>query len=101
MSLLERLVNNILKDPSEAKFRSFKKSNKKIQDTILSLKGGIDDLITTLGFTSSADGEKYEFLGNELKVLKKGSNAIAEAIEPTKIKKMSDEERTKYMLLKQ
>lgn len=100
MSLLERLVNNIIKDPNEQKYRGFKKSNAKIRDTVLALQGGIDDLIQTLGFTTSADGEKYEFNGNDLKLLKRGTKCIEEAIEPVKIRKMTPEEKEKYLLLK-
>ena len=101
LSLLERLVNNIIKDPAEQKFRSFKRTNAKIASTILSLQGGIEELIQAMGFTLSSDGEKYEFNGSDLRALKRGSHAIEEAIEPTKVKKMSKEERDKYMLLKQ
>jgi len=54
-----------------------------------------------MGFTTSADGEKFEFNGQDLKALKKGSKSITEAYEPVKIKKMSPEEREKYLLLKQ
>ena len=45
LTLLDRLVGNIIKDPSEQKYRKFKKTNAKISSTILSLQGGIDDLI--------------------------------------------------------
>lgn len=57
-------------------------------------------MIETMGFTSSADGEKYEFNASDLKLLKKGGKAIAEAYEPVKLLKMSPEEREKYLLLK-
>ena len=53
-----------------------------------------------MGFTTSADGEKYEFNGQEIRPLKKGSKAIAEAYEPVMLKKMTPEQREKHLLLK-
>lgn len=94
-------MHNILKDHNDQKYRSFKKTNAKIQSTLLSLAGGIDDLITMSGFIPSDDGEKYVFEGMDFKNLRKASKIVDAAIEPTKLKKMSKEERDKYLLLKQ
>lgn len=42
---------SILKDPKKEQFRMLKKSNPKIQKTLMSLSGGIHDLIIALGYT--------------------------------------------------
>lgn len=75
MVLLGKLLDNKVKNPEEAKFNSFKRTNPKVASKILALKGGIDDLIVTLGFTVT-DDDRYEFNG-DLRVLKKGSKIIA------------------------
>lgn len=97
LTLLNKLVENKVKSPEEAKFNSFKKTNPKVVDKILSLQGGINDLIQALGFTSTAD-DRYEFTG-DLRVLKKGNKAIEQAIEPMKVARMTPEERAKHELM--
>jgi hypothetical protein len=52
LTLLLRLVANILKNPTDDKYRRFKKTNAKIASTILALQGGINDLIVFIGFVS-------------------------------------------------
>jgi len=51
LETLLKLIGNILKSPTEDKFRTLKKTNKAIQGRILSLKGGIHELILALGYT--------------------------------------------------
>ena len=99
LSLLQKLVENKLKSPEEAKFNSFKRTNAKVVEKILSLQGGINDLIVALGFTVTSD-DRYEFTG-DLKQLKKGAKAIDAQIEPMKVARMTPEERTKHQILKQ
>ena len=70
LSLLLKIVDNKLKSPEEAKFNRFKRTNAKVVEKILSLQGGINDLIVALGFAVTAD-DHYEFQG-DLKVLRKG-----------------------------
>lgn len=86
-----------MKNPEEAKFNGFKKTNPKVVEKILSLQGGINDLIQALGFTSTSD-DRYEFTG-DLRVLKKGNKVIETAIEPLKVARMTPEERTKHELM--
>lgn len=45
LTLLNKLIENKVKSPEEAKFNSFKKTNPKVVEKILSLQGGINDLI--------------------------------------------------------
>lgn len=67
-------------------------------EKILSLQGGINDLIVTLGFSVTSD-DRYEFTG-DLKLLKKGSNAVEALIEPMRVARMTPEERQKHELMK-
>ena len=53
LSLLLKIVENKVKSPEEAKFNSFKRTNPKVAAKILSLQGGINDLIVALGFTAT------------------------------------------------
>ena len=92
-------MDNKLKSPEEAKFNSFKRTNAKVVEKILSLQGGINDLIVALGFSVTSD-DRYEFTG-DLKLLKKGSKAIETLIEPMKVARMTPEERQKHELLQQ
>ena len=95
--MLHKLSSNIVANPTEDKFKRFKQTNAKIAATLLSLQGGINDLIVALGFT--ANGEFYEFTG-EMAALKKGSKAIENTIEPMKVARMTPEDRTKYETFK-
>ena len=45
LTLLTKLVENKVKSPEEAKFNRFKRTNPKVATKILSLQGGINDLI--------------------------------------------------------
>ena len=45
LGLLQKLNENKIKNPEEAKFNKFKRTNAKIAQKILSLQGGINDLI--------------------------------------------------------
>ena len=69
LTLLAKLVENKVKTPEEAKFNRFKRSNPKIASKILSLKGGVNDLILAMGFEAT-DDDFYNFTG-DLAVLKK------------------------------
>lgn len=71
LETLIKLIGNILKSPNDDKFRTLKKTNKAIQSRILSLKGGINELILALGYTD-LDEEHYAFVGDYFTVLKKG-----------------------------
>jgi hypothetical protein len=51
ISTLLRLLQNISDHPSEAKFRSIKRSNKAIQSKLLSVQG-ISEILTLVGFTA-------------------------------------------------
>lgn len=42
--ILEKIANNILKNPSDLKYRTLLKENKTIKNKILSAKGGVDCL---------------------------------------------------------
>ena len=93
LSLLHKLVSNIVTNPTEDKFKKFKKTNPKIASTILSLQGGINDLILAMGFRST--GENYEFSG-DMNKLKKANKVIETIIEPMQVARMTPEEKAKH-----
>ena len=78
LSLLKRLVDNIVKNPQEDKYKKFKKTNAKIAGTVLSLQG-INEYIVAMGFVSSED--QYTF-GGDMGLLRKGNKNLEEALEP-------------------
>jgi len=100
LETLLKLIGNILKSPNEDKFRTLKKTNKAIQSRILSLKGGINELILALGYTD-LDAEHYAFVGDYFTVLKKGQTLIEKVLEPIRYKAMSPEEQKKYDILQE
>lgn len=97
LSLLAKLVDNKVKNPEEAKFNSFKRTNPRVAEKILSLQGGINDLIVAMGFSVTAD-DRYEFSG-DLRILKKGSKVLEEVLEPMKVARMTPEDRAKHELM--
>ena len=70
LDILHRLIGNILKHPHEDKYRHLKTTIPKIQSTLFSLKGEVDELILALGYIKS--GDAYLFAGDSTRLLKKG-----------------------------
>ena len=99
LTLLAKLVENKVKSPEEAKYNQFKRSNAKVASKILSLQGGINELIQAMGFTANAE-DFYVFTG-DLGTLKKGLKALNEGLEPMRVARMTPEERTKHNLIKE
>jgi len=100
LELLLRLINNVVTKPTETKFRTIKTTIPKIQNTIFSLQGGINDLVLAFGFVQT-DAEHYVFVGDYFKVLAKGQKLTEAALEPVKVKFMTPEEKAKWELLQQ
>ncbi len=92
-----KLLNNILKNPREEKFRMIKKTNAAIQSKLLSVKG-VPELLEALGFIS-IDEEFYSFIGDYFVVLSKGCHFLEDSIIIVKMKYMSEEDRKKQILL--
>jgi len=92
VELLLKLTSNITKSPSESKFRTIRATIPKIASTLFALPGSPADIVTALGFMK-LDEEHYVFVGDYLKVLKKGMVIIENAVEPIKVKFMTPEER--------
>jgi len=81
IELLVKLCSNIIKSPTESKFRTIRATIPKIASTIFALPGGPADLVMALGFMR-LDDEHYVFVGDYLKVLKKGVAIVEKAVEP-------------------
>jgi hypothetical protein len=90
-----KLTDNIITNPNEEKFRILKKTNKAIQQKLLSIKGRIHDLIIALGYID-LDDEMYTFVGDYFKVLARARGIISEKYGPIKYKHMSPEEKARY-----
>lgn len=96
LDILHKLVSNILKNPTDQKYRILKKTNKTIQAKLLSLKppGIIMELIEALGYIQ-IDEEQHAFAGDYYAVLMEGSQIIESETMTLKKKYMSEEEKAK------
>ena len=95
------LSYSILKNPTDQKFRVFKKSNKAIQSKLLSLQptGAMIELIEALGYTH-LDDEMHAFAGDYFEVLMAGSKMIDDVSTKLKLDNMSAEEKAKAELIR-
>ena len=98
LTLLLKLVSNIIKNPTEDKYKKFKTTNAKISGSVLSLQGGVTELLAALGFT--LQGEEYPFTV-DLATLRAGNKALDTWMEPPKVARMTPEERQKHELIKE
>jgi len=90
-----------LKDPSNEKFKVFKKTNKAIAAKIMSLKPQekVVELLRHLGY-NEIDSEHSAFVGDYYLGLMAGNKLIETAIEDIKMLTMSEEERNKILLIR-
>ena len=90
-----------MKDPSNEKFRVFKKTNKAIASKIMSLKPQekVSELLKHLGY-NEIDAEHSAFVGDYYVGLMSGNKLIETAIEDIKMLTMSEEERNKILLIR-
>eukprot|EP01062_Namystynia_karyoxenos_P066599 TRINITY_DN60508_c0_g1_i1.p2 TRINITY_DN60508_c0_g1~~TRINITY_DN60508_c0_g1_i1.p2 ORF type:complete len:179 (+),score=56.70 TRINITY_DN60508_c0_g1_i1:96-632(+) len=79
-ALLIRLVDNIIRSPGEAKFRSIKPQNPKIAGTLLSVRG-MRAAVEALGFEEAEGGEALRFPDSALAGLAQARALIAERSE--------------------
>jgi len=71
LQLLLRLIDNIVKKPTETKYRTVKSTIPKIQGTVFSLGVRVPALLLAFGFTQT-DAEHFVYEGEDLKLLMKG-----------------------------
>jgi len=57
LELLNKLISNIIKDTTQEKFRNLKKTNKKIQEVLMSLQPNekVTELLTIIGYVDIDD----------------------------------------------
>jgi hypothetical protein len=98
--ILHKLLGNILKHPTEEKFRMLKKSNKTIQVKLLGLKPQqrVLDLLHALGYVD-IDDEICAFTGNYFNVLNAGAVMVEEESMQLKMQFMNQEDRTKQEIV--
>ena len=96
MDILHKLIQNIAKNPTDEKFRTFKKTNKAIAAKVMSLQpdGSVLRLLQALGYTD-LDSEMMAFSGNYFDVLFMGSRLIDDAAMDIRMLTMSPEDRRK------
>lgn len=101
LDILHKLIGNILKNPTEDKFRVLKKSNKTIQTKLMGLQpsGIVTQLIEALGYTF-LDDEIHAFAGDYFAVLMEGSTMIDNVTSQLKMNNMSEQDRKKAELIK-
>ena len=98
ITLLQKLVLNIVKNPTDPKFRSIKKSNKVIASKLLSLKG-VDWLLIAIGFVD--DGESYVLHDDHFRTLSLSTRTIDDNLFDIAKIFMNDEERKKEELIRE
>ena len=49
LNLLEKIINNIIKNPTEQKYKNVKKSNKVLQNKLF-IHGNVDTALEAIGF---------------------------------------------------
>jgi len=93
-------MSNILKNPTDQKFRILKKTNKTIQQKLLALQpsGVVIELVEALGYTC-LDEEMHAFAGDYFAVLMEGSQLIDAETMKLKMLYMSEEEKAKQELI--
>jgi len=102
LEILHKLINNILKNPKEEKFRILKRTNKAIQAKLMSLSPceRVTQLLSALGY-EEVDAEISAFTGNYFAVLSHGAFLIDEAAMELKMLTMPEDERKKQELILQ
>lgn len=80
LDILYKLISNILKNPTEDKYRVLKKSNKTIQQKLMGLQptGVVIQMIEAMGYVF-LDDEIHAFAGDYFTVLMEGSQLIQNA----------------------
>jgi hypothetical protein len=93
-------VSNILKNPTEEKFRVLKTSNKTIQAKLMALKPTekVLELLEALGY-QKMDEDMHAFVGDHFVVLNLGARIIDEESMQIKMLTMSEEDRKKQQLI--
>ena len=89
------MVNNIIKNPTDPKFKVIKRSNKTIQEKLFSLKPqeSLQMLIEVLGYVHNQSDDSFEWVGDNLVILKRGAYFIDEIVKKTSLlKPMTEEE---------
>jgi uncharacterized protein (DUF2249 family) len=100
IELIRRLVENIIKDPTEPKKRTVTKTIPKIAATIFGLKGSVDQLFLAMGFMAT-DKDHFVFVGDYFKLLHKSLVLIDDAADPLRVQFMTPEEKKKWDILQE
>ena len=86
LEILNKLINNIIKNPRDPKFRTINRSNKSIQSKLLVVQPQktLFEMLEILGYVDNQEENSFVFVGEYFMVLKRGFAFIEEAI--TKLK---------------
>lgn len=86
LEILNKLIANIIKNPTDPKFRTIKRSNKTIQTKLLVVQPQVTlfEMLEILGYVDNTEDDSFVFVGDYFMVLKRGYAFIEEAI--TKLK---------------
>lgn len=100
LDLLVKLMQNIIKEPNNEKFRILKRTNKTIAAKLMALKPNdkVIELITILGYVQM-DDDISAFVGEYFNGLVAGARLVDDQSMRLKMLSMSDEERKKQELI--
>lgn len=98
--ILHKLMQNILKDPTNQKFRTINRSNKAIASKLMRLKPEeeVEELLELLGY-AKIDDDTSEMSGNKLGRLVQGARLVDNQSMRCKMVNMTPEERKKQELI--
>ena len=83
LGILLKLINNLIKDPNNEKYRAINETNKAVQAKLLTLKPKEDvhHLIEALGYTHHIQDQIYVYTDPHMVALKRGAYLIKEVIQ--------------------
>jgi len=86
-----------VKNPNDDKYRQIKGTNKKIADTLFSLKGA-SELLISMGY-QEIEPSVYLYIGEDTISISRYAHMVDDALMPLKMEFMTPEEKNKALLL--
>lgn len=99
MEILFKLLGNIVKNPSDDKYRQIKGTNKKIAETLFALKGA-SELLLAMGY-QEVEPSVFLYIGEDTISIARYAHMVDDALMPLRMEFMTPEEREKTLLLLQ
>ena len=97
LEILHKLLQNIVKNPHEDKFRQIKGTNPKIQSTLMALQGA-KSLLKAMNFTE-IEPDVFVFLEGDVHPIAKCCSMVDDKLMPVRMEFMTPEEKEKQIIL--